>query len=63
MLLENLLGMKNATVDDIVADEDLERANREAGLVELGASDEEVGYLKEAIQLQGREWGRTHPAA
>ena len=58
-LLENLLGIKNATIDDIVGDEDLERANREDGLVELGVSDEEVGYLEEAIQLQGREWGRT----
>ena len=57
MLLGNFLSMKNATVDDMVGDEDLERANWEDGLVELGASDEEVGYLEEAIQLLGGEWG------
>ncbi|KAI9572494.1 hypothetical protein HD554DRAFT_2036068 [Boletus coccyginus] len=56
MILESLLGMKHVTIDDTMGDEGLERANHKDGLVELGSVDEEVNYLKETIQLQGRGW-------
>ncbi|KAI9567876.1 hypothetical protein HD554DRAFT_2039274 [Boletus coccyginus] len=54
VILEGLLGMKHVTVDDMMGDEQSQRANQEDSLAELGAVDEEVSYLKEAIQ--GRGW-------
>ena len=50
-ILEGLLGIKHITVDGMLEDEGLQRADRDGSLVELGVVDEEVKYLKDVIQL------------
>ena len=50
-ILEGLLGIKHITVDGMLEDEGLQRADRDGSLVELGVVDEEVKCLKDVIQL------------
>ncbi|KAH0832279.1 hypothetical protein J3R83DRAFT_13273 [Lanmaoa asiatica] len=49
MILEGLLSMKHITTYDMMRVEDLQRADRKDGLVELGVVDEEVSYLQQAL--------------
>ncbi|KAH0834938.1 hypothetical protein J3R83DRAFT_10628, partial [Lanmaoa asiatica] len=48
-ILEGLLSMKHITTYDMMRVEDLQRADRKDGLVELGVVDEEVSYLQQAL--------------
>ncbi|KAI9459076.1 hypothetical protein HD554DRAFT_2177094 [Boletus coccyginus] len=64
VILEGLLGMKHVTVDDMMGDEQSQRANQEDSLAELGAVDEENNYPvpdEQYIELPLESWPyQTH---